>query len=100
MMKQLCKQSLMTLLIKSAAITSIAAIATTASISAQAATMTEALVAQDVTKLYGEGTNAVRAVDHVSFAIQPGEFIALVGPSGSGKTTMLAMIAGLSYLGQ
>lgn len=57
--------------------------------------MTEALVAQDVTKLYGEGTNAVRAVDHVSFAIQPGEFVALVGPSGSGKTTMLAMIAGL-----
>ncbi len=54
-----------------------------------------ALQANEVTKVYGEGEYAVHAVEHVSFAIQEGEFVALVGPSGSGKTTMLAMIAGL-----
>jgi spermidine/putrescine transport system ATP-binding protein len=36
----------------------------------------------------------VRAVDHVSFALEPGTFFALLGPSGCGKTTLLRMIAG------
>jgi putative ABC transport system ATP-binding protein len=35
------------------------------------------------------------AVDHVSFQVKSGEFVALVGPSGSGKTTMLSILAAL-----
>ncbi|MEL7430365.1 MAG: ABC transporter ATP-binding protein [Pseudomonadota bacterium] len=44
-----------------------------------------------VTKRFGDFT----AVDEVSFAIERGEFIALMGPSGCGKTTSLRMLAGL-----
>lgn len=48
-----------------------------------------------LSKTYGSGDDAVRAVRDVTFAIEPGEFAAIVGPSGSGKTTLLAMIGGL-----
>ena len=39
----------------------------------------------------------VRAVDDVSFAIEPGEMVAFLGPNGAGKTTTLKMLAGLIY---
>ncbi len=57
--------------------------------------MSIALAANNLTKLYGEGPELVRAVDGVSLEVHEGEFVAMVGPSGSGKTTMLAMLAGL-----
>ncbi len=39
----------------------------------------------------------VRAVDGVSFAIEPGEMVAFLGPNGAGKTTTLKMLSGLIY---
>src|SRR5262244_800008 len=39
----------------------------------------------------------VKAVDGVSFAIEPGEMVAFLGPNGAGKTTTLKMLSGLIY---
>lgn len=49
----------------------------------------------NLTKIYGAGETAVRALDNVSFEVEHGEFVAVVGTSGSGKSTMLHMIGGL-----
>jgi putative ABC transport system ATP-binding protein len=48
-----------------------------------------------VSKLYGEGDAAVRALDGVSASLQAGQFTAIMGPSGSGKSTLLHVLAGL-----
>ncbi|XHS80504.1 ABC transporter ATP-binding protein [Burkholderiaceae bacterium UC74_6] len=49
---------------------------------------------QNVSKTYRGG--AVRALDGVSFDIQPGEFFGLLGPNGAGKTTLISILAGLA----
>jgi NitT/TauT family transport system ATP-binding protein len=49
----------------------------------------------EVTKLFGRGSEAVLALDRLSLAANPGEFLCVVGASGCGKSTMLNLIAGL-----
>jgi putative ABC transport system ATP-binding protein len=48
-----------------------------------------------VSRRFGRGESAVRALDDVSIAFAPGSFTAIMGPSGSGKTTLLQCAAGL-----
>ena len=52
----------------------------------------------NVTKIYGEGTARVVALDRVSLKVEDGDFIAIMGPSGSGKSTFLNIIGGLDRL--
>jgi len=53
------------------------------------------IVATNITKVFGMGHTAVRAVDGVSLTIREGEIILIMGPSGSGKTTLLTILGGL-----
>lgn len=55
----------------------------------------EILRTEEVTKVYGNSENQIKALDGVNLSIERGEFISIVGPSGSGKSTLLHMIGGV-----
>ena len=53
------------------------------------------LEVSNVSKTYGSGEAAVKALKKVSFSVPKGEYVAIVGESGSGKSTLLNMIGAL-----
>ena len=53
------------------------------------------LEVKELTKRYGSGESEVIALDHVSFSVEKGEFVAIVGASGSGKSTLMNLIGGV-----
>jgi len=57
---------------------------------------TPAISFKNVGKTYSGARGAVKALDGVSFDIEPGEFFGLLGPNGAGKTTLISILAGLA----
>ena len=53
------------------------------------------LIAENLTKYYGQGETLVKALDGVSLNVERGEFVSIIGTSGSGKSTLLHMLGGL-----
>ena len=53
------------------------------------------LTVEHLTKIYGQGVSATKALNDVSLSITEGEFLAIVGSSGSGKSTLLHMMGGV-----
>ena len=70
----------------------------TSAVASQPAAATTAVRAEEVTKIYGVGEAAVRALNNISVEFAAGHYTAIMGPSGSGKSTLLHCMAGLDTL--
>ena len=55
----------------------------------------EILRIENLSKVYGSGETAVKALDDISFSVNKGEFVAIIGASGSGKSTLLHLLGGV-----
>jgi len=53
------------------------------------------LKVNDVSLVLGDGDQQVKALDHVTVSVDPGELMAVLGPSGAGKSSLLAVCGGL-----
>ena len=56
---------------------------------------TDVLRVEKLTKIYGTGEQAIKALDDVEMRVGLGEVVVVMGPSGAGKTTLLSIIGGL-----
>jgi putative ABC transport system ATP-binding protein len=54
-----------------------------------------AVEARGLSRVYGSGPDAVRALHDADLTIEVGEFVAVMGPSGSGKSTLLHLVGAL-----
>lgn len=55
--------------------------------------MSKILQVEQIEKYYGNKGNVTKAIDHISFQVESGEFVGIMGASGSGKTTLLNCIS-------
>ena len=55
----------------------------------------EILRIENLSKVYGSGETAVKALNDISFSVTKGEFVAIIGASGSGKSTLLHLLGGV-----
>ncbi|MFQ5913695.1 MAG: ABC transporter ATP-binding protein [Nitrospinota bacterium] len=53
------------------------------------------IVVDHISKVFGDGADAIQAIRDIFFEVQRGEFVSILGPSGCGKSTLLSLVAGL-----